>query len=88
MMLLTRRANWQQICEILLDIADECRVVPHYLWIEKPHHPVVVAELETLLRNLGLDEQWAFLEAEYEQLADVARTVDASDSSGSGAAPI
>lgn len=78
-LLLTRRATWQQISDAVLGIAAQCKDAPHYLWVEGPNLPVFVVELELLFRNLGLEEQWTYIETMDELSADVSRIIDASD---------
>ena len=87
-LLLTKRANWQQISDVVMRIAGQCKDAPHYLWVEAPRKPVFAVELELLLRNLGLEEQWAYIETGNEQPADVSHIVDASDANWSMADPI
>lgn len=82
-LLLTKNANWQQISDVVMRISGQCKDAPHYLWIEEPRLPVFAVELETLLRNLDLEEQWAYIETETEQPDDVSRIVDASDANWS-----
>lgn len=86
--LLTNRASWQQICDSVFGVAAQCRDAPHYLWVERPRPTVFAFELELLLRNLGLEEHWAYIETESEQPADVSRIVDASHANRSMGGPI
>ena len=55
-------ASWQGICDALLRMAPQCREVPHFLWIERPDGRVIRRELEVVLAQLGLEEQFAYLD--------------------------
>ena len=79
--LLTRNASWQQIANVVLEISGECRAVPRYLSVEKPENPIFAVELELLFRNLGLEEQWAYIETVDGSHKESSRIVNVSDDS-------
>lgn len=78
-LLLTAGANWQQIANAVLSIADLCRAVPHYAWIERPRGAALALELELLMRNLNLEEQWAYRDLVDEIAFDGAIVIDATN---------
>lgn len=61
-LIMTSGASWQEIAALVLNLADRCRSDPHYIWIEKPLKSVIAVELERLLANLGLEDQWAYID--------------------------
>lgn len=61
-LLLTDGASWQEIADLIVHLGDRCKKDPHYFWVEKPRASALAVELEKLLRYLGLEEQWAYID--------------------------
>ena len=78
-LLITAGATWQQVADAVLGIADLCRTAPHFAWIERPRKAVLVLELKLLMRNLNLEEQWAFSDEANEVAYDGAILIDAAN---------
>ena len=55
-------ASWEGICSALLRMAPLCREAPHFLWIERPDSRVIRRELEVVIAQLELEEQFAYLD--------------------------